>query len=1450
MNRFFKLLLTACMIAVTAWNVSAQVQFSMTPQSSNATINQQVSFEVKVNGFNQVEGYQFTYAFDPAKLEFLGFGPNIASPTLLPTGVTPGIDASLLAKGKITVVWATPDGQPKTLSNGTTIATLVFKSKISGTVAAGFSDDPVAPEVFGPGVDAFPVTFSFSPALNTIGGGGGTDPCNPDKTAPSFGSTCPQNISLTTTTTCAVANWTAPIATDGCGNATVTQIAGLTSGSCFNIGTNTVTYRATDIAGNTALCSFVVEVTADGGNTNPCVNTWTYPSVGSDLAIVLSEEVVEKADDLATVRVMVSNFDKIQGLSFSLSWEASRLQFVSIKDDKVNLQGASVSGSFNLMNQANGVLGFNWDDPDASGETKANQSVLFEIVFKKIGNTEATISFSNSPVSINAVKEINNDPIDITNFTRIGGKVKLCSTPPTPCTGTGVTYNDDLNIKNVVISANGDVCLDVIVNRFTNIDGLEATITWDATKLVFSRIESGGITLVEGTEWYRVPGENKVKISWIAPSSPISISNGDVAFRICFQATGGLNSIANVTFVSGAAEIYTNSAIKQGTTFGNGTVTIKALPNVTLNTSGICGSTGTLTATIANASGAYTYIWSGPNFTRTTTTNTVTITTAGTYRVTVQDAACLSGTATTTAIASTATTINSLVQNEQGLAATASSPSYSWATSSNPNTVISTDALFTSPQAGTEYILTAGIGACVAKKNILAIGVSPDITNVKCGGEKTGKIILTITGANVSLNYNWSAGLGTSKDVSNLGAGSYSVTITSNDGRVNTVRNFTITEPNPLKIVGTPLVTNAPNGSIDVEDTGGTGNKDYTWIGTGDNPSYTWPTPPPFTNPTKTQDLTGLEPGTYRLTITDANGCTTTTSQSVNVQPISVTLKDNKTTATSCGLNNGAIELVVKGGSGNYKYTWSNSNIPSVNNPTNLASGSYVVTVTDLKYNLITVFNNMFILPSDGPIISVAQVVDAGDNCKGSIDLNVTGGLLNYSYKWVGATANIPPVQDPTNLCEGLHSVTVTDANGCTAVKSDINVAGAGRPCPVVTKLTQTSCPDSKDGAITLTVATGKAPYTYVWKKDGKTYNATTPEITNLGVGLYAVTVTDALNKTCEKNDILVASKSDLKLDATIVDPVPNNAKNGSMTLIVSGGSGNYTYKWEDNVGTDKIGLNLRSGTYTITVTDVTLGCSVIKTFVVGDPASVEIAVRSVFNGVNIRCFGMCNGIAEIKTVDDATPPLKYKWSNGDTSRIAKGLCVGTHKVTVTDANNETFEGSITLVGPEKLSVSITTDAATKSAEATVKGGTSPYNFLWQDKTTDSKITNQDKGRVFVMITDANGCDAFADGFIGDVNLTLSCLDSSNPILTPNNDGYNDALDIYCLEKYPINKVQVFNRWGQIVFDKSNYSNRTWYGTDITGKPLPNGAYFYVVTVQNTDGREEIAKGSFSILNE
>jgi gliding motility-associated-like protein len=117
------------------------------------------------------------------------------------------------------------------------------------------------------------------------------------------------------------------------------------------------------------------------------------------------------------------------------------------------------------------------------------------------------------------------------------------------------------------------------------------------------------------------------------------------------------------------------------------------------------------------------------------------------------------------------------------------------------------------------------------------------------------------------------------------------------------------------------------------------------------------------------------------------------------------------------------------------------------------------------------------------------------------------------------------------------------------------------------------------------------------------------------------------------------------------------------------------------------------------------------------------------------------------------------------------------------------------------------------------------------------------------MVTDANGCEAFKDGFIGPVGADVPCL-TAIPVITPNEDGYNDYLDIYCLELYPQNKLEVFNRYGQVVFEQSNYVNRTWTPRDASGNPLPDGGYFYVIQVFEVVGTPGKQKGSFNIVSE
>ena len=89
-----------------------------------------------------------------------------------------------------------------------------------------------------------------------------------------------------------------------------------------------------------------------------------------------------------------------------------------------------------------------------------------------------------------------------------------------------------------------------------------------------------------------------------------------------------------------------------------------------------------------------------------------------------------------------------------------------------------------------------------------------------------------------------------------------------------------------------------------------------------------------------------------------------------------------------------------------------------------------------------------------------------------------------------------------------------------------------------------------------------------------------------------------------------------------------------------------------------------------------------------------------------------------------------------------------------------------------------------------------------------------------------------------------------SPVITPNGDGYNDFLDIYCLDDYPKNKLDIFNRYGQLVFTKENYVNRSWMPIDANGNPLPEGGYFYIIETIHIDGSRPKDKGSFNILND
>jgi hypothetical protein len=309
------------------------------------------------------------------------------------------------------------------------------------------------------------------------------------------------------------------------------------------------------------------------------------------------------------------------------------------------------------------------------------------------------------------------------------------------------------------------------------------------------------------------------------------------------------------------------------------------------------------------------------------------------------------------------------------------------------------------------------------------------ITNVTCNGLSNGSISLGVTGSAGPYTWNWSrvspaatGGPVTSNTITNLSAGTYTVTVTA-PGSCSGTFTALITQPNVLTVNRT--ITNylcfGQTGAINLTVTGGTPAYTYDWSNDG-----------PDTPDNDTKDLSGITAGTYTVTVTDSRGCTASTSATITGPMSGMSLTSTKTNVSCNGGNNGSIDLGVSGGTPGYTYSWSNlPGSPDPQDQSGLSAGTYTVTVTDV--NGCTATRSETITQPAVLSISLLKTdptcppgATPPVNSNGSIDLSVTGGTPVYTYSWSNL-AGSPDPQDQTGLTAGTYTVTVTDANSCTA---------------------------------------------------------------------------------------------------------------------------------------------------------------------------------------------------------------------------------------------------------------------------------------------------------------------------------------------------------------------------------------------------------------------------------
>jgi hypothetical protein len=695
---------------------------------------------------------------------------------------------------------------------------------------------------------------------------------------------------------------------------------------------------------------------------------------------------------------------------------------------------------------------------------------------------------------------------------------------------------------------------------------------------------------------------------------------------------------------------------------------------------------------------------------------------------------------------------------------------YSWNT-----TPVKTTATATGLGAGSYIVTVTDSKGCIDTANVTI--TQPTVlnaslaskTNVSCFGGNNGNATVSVSGGTSPYTYSWnSSTVQTTATATSLPAGTYIVTVTDTLGCFDTALAV-ITQPSQLNASITAITNvscfGAATGSTTVTATGGT--SPYT---------YSWNTSPAQTTAT----ASGLNAGSYIVTVTDTLGCTDT-ALAVITQPTVLNSSIAASANVNCfGGNNGTASLNVTGGTTPYTYSWNTSPAQTTAAASNLAAGTYIASVTDAKGctdTAVVVITQPAVLNAS---ISSSNNVRCFGEQSGNATVSVTGGTSPYTYSW-----NTTPVKTTATVAmgAGTYIATVTDSKGCT----DTALVVITQPAVLNASIgssTNVSCFGGSNGTATTTVSGGTSPYTYSWTTSPV---QTTATATTLSAGSYIVTVTDTVG--CIDTALVTITQPNV-LSAAI--PSHTNVScfggnNGTATASVSGGTAPYTYSWNTSPAqTGTTATALAAGAYTVTVTDAK-GCMAIATITISQPAKVSLVLSSK---TDATCNGINNGAATVAATG-GTSPYTYWWNTtpAQTSASATALAAGNYIAVATDSAGCKDTLAVVITQPYALNAGIGSKTNTRcfgeangSATVSVSGGTSPYTYSWNTAPVQTTATASGlaAGTYIATVTDAGGCNdtalvVIAQPAVLNANISaatnISCFGGSNGTATVSATG-------------------------------------------------------------------------------
>ncbi len=769
------------------------------------------------------------------------------------------------------------------------------------------------------------------------------------------------------------------------------------------------------------------------------------------------------------------------------------------------------------------------------------------------------------------------------------------------------------------------------------------------------------------------------------------------------------------------------------------------------------------------------------------------------------------------------------------------------------------DGVIFSPTTTTTYTVTGtDINSCSnTLSQTVSVNVLPTVTITKAetsGSLNNDAIIckgatITLSGGGAS-TYSWTGGISDGVIFSPTTTTTYTITGTDINSCSNTLSQTVSVNVLPATpTVSSPIICESQIATL----TTPTGT--YT---------YTWTVPAGVTPPGNINTFTTTKAGTYSVTITNSNSCTSevgTGIVTVNPTPTKPTL----TSSTICEGQTTNVSMSLPAGT--YTYTWI---VPTgvASSTTNTVStskaGTYSLTITDANSCTSDIgTGTVTVNPLPAKPTLTSSTICEGQTT--NVSMSLPAGT--YTYTWIVPTGVATSTTKTISTSKaGTYSLTITDANSCT---SDIGT-GTVTVNPLPAKPTLTSATICEGETATVTMLTPTGTNTYTWTVPTGVATSTTKTVSTNKAGTYSLTITDVNSCTSEVGTGTVTVNPLPTL--TITNPAAVCAPGTidlTATTITAGSTASLTYTYFTNAtatntltNTSLIGA---SGTYYIKGTS-TLNCSAIQ------------PVNTIINPIpsfNILSPSVCVGSVftiNVNPISGTSSDFNYTWvvptgvaNPGNVSNFTTtipGVYTATIKNKSTNCESAALNNTVTFYPLPTAAAIVASDnkvmeGATLNLTAAASGGTGAYLYTWVPNSTTNYTISGGSNALFnalregtvnikYQVKDANNCSTQSADFVITIAPATIIFEIPNAF-TPNGDGMNDELKIISNAGVrSLTSFKIFSRSGNLVFESRDLS-RGWDGR-YNGNLLPADIYYWTAVYVDRNNVTNPKNGTVLLL--